>query len=185
MKFTFIIGTQSGGTSATSGILAVNGYETFSRAPFFEAKAVRALYKKYANTKQYGLNWTFYPPTAPIPAEEMRDCLAGMVENYYGDATRAAIKVPGAMMWHPHLIDILNINPILVLRDSHEHSRSTARRSRDPAMAMQARRQIVTLAAQTGWPVWNFSKDAKIAELEDILGHKLPVPYFDPQRIRS
>ena len=182
VRLIFVVGMPSGGTSCTAGILAKNG--------FYTGKVNRAYESSVAGSLSEGV-WA--RPTRTLPAKMHSAALVFLAfkkEALDAGYDKAVLKHPGGPIWTPELFEDnslgIKVEPLLVYRDPKECALSIIDRfnGKENALLVAERGQdeIKRLHEVKGWPMWTFSKQANVKELEDLLGVKLPTPHFDADR---
>ena len=179
----FVMGMPGGGTSATAGTLALNEYWFGGRdKKYWEDIAAARLY---------------YTSIWDKPKEDYWNVLQSQSEHYFNSYIakarkagydRAVSKIAWHLLWQPQtMLCNEHIRPLLVSRDPQENYQSAVTRWKTvtPEIFIEGQEQIQRLHEEYGWPVWHFSKDADLGELERIMGHELPVRHFNPERVKQ
>lgn len=184
-RLVYVIGMVSGGTSAAAGILTNNGFYNTVHAQSFESlDAVFALWPHFDR-----LDSGFKKPIRPVDRGTIYIAEA-VFEKFKRKAIaagfdKAVMKAPGYPIWLPELFETDAVEPLLVWRDPDACAASMIKRHPPreyhdaKAQAIEAQTEIVRLHETYGWPMWKFSRDADIGELERLVGVPLPIQHFD------
>jgi len=183
-----VVGVPAGGTSATTGTLTKNGYWNRAKesSPFFETSCA-------AGNTTAGM--FAFPTRALAPIDLYRT--AQYFYHYKREAIaagfdRAVVKMAWGPLFQPEIfgpnrLDVV-VEPLLVYRDPVTNARSMAKRNMGKGqhvwLAKIGQQRILELHKEFGWPLFTFGQEASHADLEAAVGHNLPTPYFDPDRVR-
>jgi hypothetical protein len=181
-----VVGVPSGGTSATTGTLTKNGY--YNRGadnPFFETSH---------NLPAYPTMFQF-PTRQLMPADLFT--IAKYFYNYKKEAIengydRAVIKLAWGALFQPEIFGEnrlgVMVESLLVHRDPKTNAQSMHDRKMGKEqhewLAKIGQERVLKLHEKFGWPLFTFGQEALHADLEAAVGHELPTPYFDPDRVR-
>ena len=183
VRLIFVVGMPSGGTSCTAGILAKNG--------FYTGKVNRTYESSVSGSVSEGVWKT---PTRTLPTKMHSAALVFLAfkkEALEAGHDKAVLKYPGGPIWTPELFEDnslgIKVEPLLVYRDPKECALSIIDRfnGKENALLVAERGQnkIKRLHEVRGWPMWTFSKQANVKELEGLLGVDLPVEHFNPATV--
>ena len=184
VRLIYIIGMPSGGTSCTAGILAKNGFYAGKVTRYYEGAVARSFIVRS--------QWQVKGDEPLKSTLHSRTLIAHNFKQEALDAgyDKAVMKYPGSSIWQPELFEGnslgVKIEPLLVYRDPKECALSIIDRfGKENALLIAERGQneIKRLHEVKGWPMWTFSKQANVKELEGILGVDLPIDHFDPYRV--
>lgn len=181
-----IIGMPRGGTSFVAGTLTENGF--YNRDVGQRGSYECPLPVNHCPTM-------FSLPNKRISKEDIQ-VFESWIEEYKNEAAErgtdvAVQKWPGCPIWSPELFQSGSVEPILVSRDAEACGASIDRffncerqLVKWPNMfAMLGQNEISRLNKDMGWPIWEFSSEPDLKELESIVGVPLPVNIFQKDRV--
>ena len=177
-----VIGCLSGGTTAVAGHLTHNGFwnNGHTNTCFEYRLPIQNRHPYHAKPK-------------PLTDEDHK-AFSKWFSAYQKEAkrhgrNRAVHKFPYTSIWIPDAWERDFVLPLLVHRNVDDCAASLAKRHpsiKDPyGFALEAQEEILALHKERDWPMWEFGPNARIEDLEEIVGVSLDKQYFDRERIEN